>query len=193
MKNFKVVDKDGKEHWISRSSAVAVVPILVRKSFFGLHKDYYFLYEKRGPGCPDNIGKLVFPCGYLDYDETFREGGVRELYEEIGLKVDPRELKFCGINDSKTENLQNITHRYVVMLDYEDIIKKLDSEEINTDSKSRGGESNEVEMIGIVTLGEIIDRPDNWAFNHDSLARRAFRNLKNILKGHYYWDSMSDD
>ena len=80
--------------WDSRSMAVTIIPIA--KTSDG---QYEFLVEKRGPGCPDNIGKYVMPCGYLNRGESLREAGAREMYEETGLKINPKSLKFAGIND----------------------------------------------------------------------------------------------
>ena len=83
-KNFQIVDKEtNKSYWISRS--VAVTGLI---SAVGKDGEVYFLLERRGPGCPDNIGKLCSICGYLDWDETLEEAIVRETYEETGYKFD---------------------------------------------------------------------------------------------------------
>lgn len=80
-KNFKIVEKGtGKEYWISRSVAVTGLIIIINPKT----QELEFLLEKRGPGCPDNVGKLCSVCGYLDWDET----RIRETYEETGLEID---------------------------------------------------------------------------------------------------------
>jgi ADP-ribose pyrophosphatase YjhB (NUDIX family) len=180
MKNFEVVDKEtNKKHWISRSMAVTVVPVVISKE-----GEVSVLVETRGPGCPDNIGKHVFPCGYLDYDETLREAGARELYEEIGLKVKPENLIFFGINDDIKSNLQNVTARFVIVLDAEDILGKMDSKEINTDTKSRGGEENEVSEVSLVPLSKY-DDSEQWAFGHLEIAKSVIKNLAELIEGTY--------
>lgn len=84
-KNFKIVEKGtGKEYWISRSVAVTGLIIIINPKT----QELEFLLEKRGPGCPDNVGKLCSVCGYLDWDETLEEAIIRETYEETGLEID---------------------------------------------------------------------------------------------------------
>lgn len=68
---------DGRTVWLSRSSAVV--------GLFAI--DNKVLMVKRGTGCPDEVGKWVLPCGYLDRNETLLEGMVRETYEETGFNL----------------------------------------------------------------------------------------------------------
>lgn len=169
--------------WDSRSMAVAIIPIA--KTSDG---QYEFLVEKRGPGCPDNIGKYVMPCGYLNRGESLREAGAREMYEETGLKINPKNLKFAGINDDPAENRENVTVRFVALLDEKDITEKLQSGEINTDTASRGGEGNECDDITLIPFNSIDDY--EFAFNHDKLMKKTVENLDAIVSGSYYWDSL---
>lgn len=169
--------------WDSRSMAVAIIPIA--KTSDG---QYEFLVEKRGPGCPDNIGKYVMPCGYLNRGESLREAGAREMYEETGLKINPKNLKFAGINDDPAENRENVTVRFVALLDEKDITEKLQSGEINIDTASRGGEGNECDDITLIPFNSIDDY--EFAFNHDKLMKKTVENLDAIVSGSYYWDSL---
>ena len=169
--------------WDSRSMAVAIIPIA--KTSDG---QYEFLVEKRGPGCPDNMGKYVLPCGYLNRGESLREAGAREMYEETGLKINPKNLKFAGINDDPAENRENVTVRFVALLDEKDITEKLQSGEINIDTASRGGEGNECDDITLIPFNSIDDY--EFAFNHDKLMKKTVENLDAIISGSYYWDSL---
>ena len=79
--NERLVLSDGREIWHSRS--VAVVGTVVARHG---DRDHVALVE-RGPGLPDEVGKLCLPCGYLDWDESALEAARREIYEETGLDV----------------------------------------------------------------------------------------------------------
>ena len=112
--NFKIIDAaTGKEYWISRS--MAVMGIIVSEKDDKL----YFVVEKRGPGCPDEVGKWCCPCGYLAWDETRREAVLREIYEETGLDYrgheDSESLIEWTVMDLPEDNeRQNVTTRYVL-------------------------------------------------------------------------------
>lgn len=166
---FKAVllDKDNNEipdsefiGWHSRSMAVTVVVCNPQGT--------KFLVEKRGPGCPDFIGKYCFPCGYLGWDETLRNAAWRELYEETGLKIQSHELQFLGINDNPNSNRQNVTVRFKLELtdeQMEDAVKAFTS-----DSEARGGEAAEVECLRIINIEDVIAHQEDFAFNHADLA-----------------------
>lgn len=160
MKNFQITDKDsGKKYWISRSVASAVVIMT---------EDGKFIAERRGPGCPDFIGKLAFPCGYLDFDETIEECARREVWEELGVNI--KELYFVGVNSDPNSNLQNVTIRFLATIEGTP----------NIDSLSRGGENEEVSEVIVCTLEEILGNKEEWAFNHATLAEYVSNNLNAI-------------
>lgn len=150
--------------WDSRSMAVVVIIAMEGVD------DMYFLVEKRGPGCPDNIGKYVFPCGYLNRDETLAEAACRELYEETGLKASPSDMKFVGYEDSPGANRQNVTMRFVYSPDLSKIKKNLIDGIINSNTKDRGGEGGECDDIKIVSGKWIKENANLIAFGHENLA-----------------------
>ena len=57
MKNYCIIDNEGREYWISRS--IAVVVFVFAKDIYG---DTYILAEQRGKGTPDPeyVGKYCF-------------------------------------------------------------------------------------------------------------------------------------
>jgi 8-oxo-dGTP pyrophosphatase MutT (NUDIX family) len=166
-KNDQPIEGSDFVDWKSRSMAVAVI-VCCKKD-----NSLVFLAEKRGPGCPDNIGKYCFPCGYLNYDETLKEAAIRETYEETGIKLDPEKLQFININDNPKENRQNVTVRFMHVS--EDYYKfKLQIESANINSESRGGEGGECSEIKLIPLDFIRSNPDLFAFNHEKLAELVY-------------------
>ena len=172
MKNFKVTDKDtGKEYWISRSLAVAGFIVAVYEN------ELYVLLERRGPGCPDNIGKLCGICGYLDFDETLVEAMIRETYEETGLDLNKLQCNFrdIGLEDNNFEGKQNITQRYLIKTDLKELVKQVENGTINTRTKERGGEENEVSEFLIISYSKIKDmNSDEFAFGHKEIIERIY-------------------
>ena len=81
--NEMVTLPDGRKIWIARNCANVGVVIAIRQGI------PHILMGKRGPGCPDEIGKWVLPSGYLDWDESLVEGCEREIFEETGFDIRP--------------------------------------------------------------------------------------------------------
>lgn len=163
MNNFPV-SVDGKEYWISRSVAVCAI-------CFCQDNGLRVLAVKRGPGCPDEVGKWCCPCGYLDYNETLIEACCREVKEETNLTLDKTCMYLFHIDDSPKSNKQNITFTYVC---------KGVSFKSQTIS-AEGSEPNEIDDVEWVSVNEL-DKYD-WAFNHAELIEKIIsedRMLKNI-------------
>lgn len=167
--------EDGKQYWISRAMAVCALVGAVNS------KDgkYYFLVEKRGPGCPDFIGAYCNPCGYLNWDETLAQACIRELYEETGLDLRGKEdlLKLWKIKDSPEDNVrQNVTVRFRIIMPYEELTQR----ELSYATEERGGEKDEVSELKVISEDEI----DNytWAWNHGELLKELVAELKEAGK-----------
>ena len=150
-----LIDENGNDipgteftDWKSRSVAVAVF----------IECEGKFILEKRGPGCPDNIGKWCCPCGYLNWDETLDDAAKREVYEEIGVHID--DLTVVGINSYPNER-QNVTVRFKAEV-LPEAIKDLSGE-----SEKRGGEKDEISDIQFFTRAQIEEMGDDeFAFGH---------------------------
>ena len=153
MRNFPV-NLGGKEYWISRSCAVVGI-LLKRDDEKG---KVSVLANKRGPGCPDFVGKWNVPCGYVDYNETLEEAVSREVFEETGLKISPSEWELNSINsDPKDSNRQNITVRFISLYN--------GTSEFDTSNSEKG----EVDDVRWIELNDI----DNyeWAFEQYRLLK----------------------
>ena len=167
--------EDGKKYWISR--AMAVCGIILTKN----EKDgkFYFLVEKRGPGCPDFVGFYCNPCGYLGWDETLAESVLREVYEETGLdfRGQEDEVDLWQIMDRPKDNAkQNVTARFIIQANYDEVA----AHKFSYDSKERGGEEGEIAEIRLVCEDEI----DNfeWAWNHGELLKELVSELRQVIK-----------
>jgi len=58
-----------------------------------------FLSRRYNTGFHD--GEYSFPAGHLDGDETFRKALVREIKEEVGIKLNLKDLKLVHVIDRK--------------------------------------------------------------------------------------------
>lgn len=178
--NFQITDKEtGKVYWISRSLAVTGV-IMASDG-----DDFWFLLERRGPGCPDNIGKLCSVCGYLNWDETRLDALLRETYEETGLKPDPSQVcEFATIDDPGRDAKQNVVTRYLIGYSYDELIDRMNDGTINTDTASRGGESGEVSEFVLLSLSQINNmNSEEFAFGHKEMIHEIIEEIKNLNEG----------
>lgn len=167
MKNFpfKAINPDTNEEqtfWYSRSIAAAIV--VFSKDDYG---NWYVLANKRGPGCPDFTGYWVCPCGYLDFGETVVETAARECFEETGVKLPIESIKFIGYNDSPRENRQNVTFKFVTILD-----SKPSTSNFNNEEK----ETTDIQWIPFTEISNY-----KWAFDHEDLITKAY-SLKNLFQ-----------
>lgn len=186
---------EGRVIWLSRSCAVAIT-IIIRRG-----KERFCLMVKRGEGCPDERGRWVLPCGYLDWDETLGLGAARELFEETGFDFqkfivnDIIENTFrvvCSfsndgqpwfVNSGVDDGKQNVTHYFgaFIELNGDDDLPEL------TDKYCEPGEVAELKWVPVKDLTQY-----DIAFNHekripmyltkirwnDWFISRAWRNLK---------------
>lgn len=173
--NPKIVDRDtGKVYYHHRSLAVTGVITATDDE----NHEVYVLLERRGLGCPDNVGKLCCVCGYIGWDETRRDALIRETYEETGLEVkDSQIFELETIDDPKRDPKQNIVTRYLIDCKYRTIKRALDNGTINTRSKSRGGEKDEVSEFLLLTYYEISELDSSeFAFGHKEMILEILEN-----------------
>lgn len=171
--NYQITAQDGKQYWISRSVAVAV--IIVVEDYLGMGEDYYLIH-RRGVGCPDYQGYWSINCGYIGWDETIKQAAVREVYEETGLKIPEDSLKYFGYSDPIDNDKQNVTIRFSCRVSWREMLLNLD---MNT--ASRGGEKDEIDKFRIIPIKYVKDL--EWAFDHDKLLLEfSKKNKKSIVR-----------
>ena len=170
-KNKQIIDKEtGEIIYKSRSMAVTACIVTMNPTT----REYNFLLERRGAGCPDFVGALAFPCGYLDWDETRRQAVIREMYEELGLEVDPRRILEWKTIDDPSENHQNIVTRYIVVVNYDTISEWIKTVDLNTEA--RGGEKDEVAEVKLLPYSKISEEKVS-AFFHDEVIEELVSTL----------------
>lgn len=70
---------------MSGTTNIPAVCVLIRK-------DDKLLFVKRAhTGYQD--GKYTVPAGHVEDGESFRQAGIREVLEEVGLTIDPAQLR----------------------------------------------------------------------------------------------------
>lgn len=157
MQNHPVVNPEtGEVEWVARNIAALVMVLGYNKQ-----GKPHVLANVRGPKTPDPEfrGCWCMPCGYLDYNETIRESAVREVFEETGVKLNPKNLILFYINDIPEEDKrQNVTFRYRCTV-------KEDIEDIKLTAKN--SEDKEVSDIKWIPIDEVNNY--KWAFNHDQI------------------------
>ena len=165
LNNQPCYDKDGNFlGWFSRSVATTVS--IFRKDGNKLE----VLLEKRGKGCPDNVGKWCCVCGYLEFGLTAEENVIKEAKEEIGIDLKEDNMLFTGVSTKPTENHQNVCLYYMYAA--------VDGEDFDM-AKAVGGEQDEVDEVKWFTIGEFVGtglklyddvfESIDFAFNHNEL------------------------
>lgn len=154
-KPYTVTTEDGKEKVIYDGRYTCVCGVVFAKE----ENTLYVLANKRGEGCPTNVGLWNMPCGYVDAG-SIEENVSREVYEETGIKISPDDFVFMGLSDTSKE--RNITLRYVAVLN--EGRQELPSLE---QIKTLGGEENEVAETKWIDI-RFLDKY-KWAFNHDNV------------------------
>jgi len=133
--------------------------------------DYYILANLRGPGTPDYQGYWNMPCGFLECTETGEEGVCREMFEECGYKILPRDMVLFDVEtDPRYCNNGNVTIRYS-NVELCDELPKLKYTNIN-------GEEGEVESVKWINVKDI--NKYKWAFNHKRLIIDALWKLCDV-------------
>lgn len=166
--NFSFQHK-GETYWYSRSMTTVVYVFAYCHSNDPKKHGWYILANKRGPGCPSNIGKFNVPCGYLDHNEKLTDAAIRECFEETGVKLDSSDLQFAFINSTPDKGKQNVDISFYVIL-------KDDIENIKTTYEN--SEPDEVEEIKWINIRDI--ESYDFAFNQKPRILQLYKKYVDI-------------
>lgn len=159
--NEKTVLSDGRTIWLSRAVAV------VNTVWCITNDEVMLLLGKRGPGCPDEVGKWNLPCGYLDWDETLKEAAERETWEETGVNIKDIKPSNVIINrmdnpwlinshiDGENKDKQNVSIHHAIVF-------SSDKLPILTNQNCEPGEISDLKWVKIDDYEKL-----DYAFNHD--------------------------
>jgi ADP-ribose pyrophosphatase YjhB (NUDIX family) len=159
---------NGESFWVSRS--VALIGLI--SASVSADREYV-LISQRGTGTPDPhfVGWWNLVCGYLDWNESAREGLLREAWEETGLDLLACEQQgWCQVSeqpmlvqsDPTKDARQNISLVFKVVLSVPNLPT------LSTDY----ADPDEVSAVKWLPLQR--ERVDelNFAFGHGDLIRR---------------------
>jgi 8-oxo-dGTP pyrophosphatase MutT (NUDIX family) len=156
---------------IYHSRSVAVVHLIMVVSTH----DPRILLTKRSMLMADEPGKWCIPCGYLDWDETVEEAAKREIKEETGVDLESftddqkiTDTLLVGINSSPKSNRQNVSMRYLTILD----VEELPGTTLNP----------EVSEIMWVSPNQLHLLKEGFAFNHQVVIQEMLDVAKSIFE-----------
>jgi ADP-ribose pyrophosphatase YjhB (NUDIX family) len=166
--NERVELADGRVVWLSRATAV-VASIYMEDD----NGNWFVAMVKRGKCLPDEVGKWVMPCGYVDWDEDVPTASKREVYEETGLNIDEimnsdyhfyHSDYFTGqatlvTSKPKGDAKQNISHHFVLAASVE-VLPEFDMSLIDP-----AGEVADIKWIPFTDLGEM-EENEQIGFSH---------------------------
>jgi 8-oxo-dGTP pyrophosphatase MutT (NUDIX family) len=181
--NEEVNLPDGRTVWLSRSVAVVVQVWCVTP-----RTNPKVLLVKRGPGCPDEVGKYGLPCGYLDWNETTGEACMREVWEEAGLDISKfvassnnmlynnlskdNPQPWLVISNPKDDGRENVCLHYAVFAYFEN------EDDIPSFETPSGGEKDETTDV---VWGDAIRCMDkSLAFGHETRIKEFLDHFSKI-------------
>jgi len=153
--------EDGRILWESRSCAVVGAVV----TYVGNQETPMILLAKRGPICPDEVGKFCMPCGFLDWNESGTDGARRETWEETGVFIDEGAWRYedqpWRVAHWKHTSNQNVSLHFL----FEN--KLLDDKLPSTSIEEC--EPGEVTEVRWVPIGEAVKM--DLAFNHHEVLK----------------------
>lgn len=163
MKNFPF-EYNGTQYWYSRSLAVTTCVFCKDKNNI-----WHTLINKRGKGCPNEVGKWCIPAGYLDFNEDLCQCGMRETFEETGISIPRVLMNFYAIN-----SIPNISENQNVSVIYYAILPGIIDDYILTNENA---DKDEVDDIMFIPLSMIFTTDIEFAFNNDNIILDVYNKI----------------
>jgi|SRR6185436_1191284 len=69
------------------------------------------------------FGEWALPGGYLVVQESWEEGAVRELHEEVGIKLDPSKIETYHVSNATENSNLLIFHTYQDIIMWNEILE----------------------------------------------------------------------
>lgn len=142
-------EHEGLTYWYSRS--LTTVGYVFCKGKSG---KWCVLANKRGPGCPTDIGKWNVPCGYIEHGTNAVDNCLKEIKEESGLVLMPENLIYLWTDTRPDDGKQNMDMTFYAVLPDKCSSYKLSDEY---------SEPDEVSDIKWIPINELDDY--EFAFN----------------------------
>lgn len=142
------------------------------------HQDFYILGNERGRGCSEESGKWNLPCGFIEPDENGQECISREIREECGIFIPPKEFRQLETETEPSRRHKgHITVRYIALID--ENTEGIDCSEFGNIG-STGGEKDEVSQRKWIKLGEYQNY--RWAFVHAEVIKEIKGIIEDLMK-----------
>lgn len=172
-------DENGKMIWVSRSCAIEINLFAIYN-----HRVYALIQKRSGTmmDCPNMWG---ITSGYLDWDESAWECGIRELYEETGIDIEKYKESIIEDNNHQpfntlTEpyrNRQNVILEFIIILNFDKSGQQFPIEIEEYKNK----EIAVVEWLDMENFLLTEKEKRTWAFGHDERILKA----SSIFKHHF--------
>jgi 8-oxo-dGTP diphosphatase len=163
MNNFEF-EHNGEKLWYSRSLACNI-------GVFRINNDEYeVLACKRGQGCEFNKGLWNIPGGFIDFNENAAQCAVRELFEETGIKISEKKVKFYKLSTNPRGVRQTMNASHYAFFDKEETLNWVFTTEFS--------ENEETEEIKWIPMSEL--KNYKWTNNQTSLINSMCEKIKVI-------------
>ncbi len=139
-------------------------------AIFIINEKREVLIQKRAATKKQKPNMYAICAGHIDPNEEILDAAVREVYEEIGVKLDKRDLGFVEIYVNNEEGNKHFKYLYIAKINtkIEDMV--IQEEELS-----------EVKYITIQELENVIKTHDeNYTFSKKEYIKVILEKIKNM-------------